>query len=101
FGKDLEQHMSRVGEAYIRQLIPAAQFAILKNDYRTLQGLIDASTSNPEVIGMAFYNANGDLLAYRGGKHSIHQPFTPPAFTGDYIESKQINPFTINLIAPI
>lgn len=101
FGKDLKQHMSRLGEAYIRQLLPAAQFAMLRNDDRTLQGLINASTINPEVKALAFYNASGMLLAYRGGKHSIHKPFNPPDFTGDYIESKQINPFTINFIAPI
>ncbi len=101
FGRDLEQHMSRLGEAYIRQLLPAAQFAILRNDNRTLQGLINASTINPEIKALTFYNASGQLLAYRGGKHSIHTPFTPPDFTGDYIESKQINPFTINFIAPI
>ena len=93
--------MSRLGEAYIRQLLPAAQFAMLRNDDKTLQGLINASTINPEVKALAFYNANGQLLAYRGGKHSIHKPFNPPDFTGDYIESKQINPFTINFIAPI
>ncbi|STX49934.1 sensory box histidine kinase/response regulator [Legionella hackeliae] len=40
-------------------------------------------------------------MAYRGGKHSIHKPFTPPEFTGDYIESKQIEPYTINFTAPI
>ncbi|KGP62742.1 histidine kinase [Legionella norrlandica] len=101
FGKDLKQHMSRLGEAYIRQLLPAAQYAMLRNDYRTLQGLINASTINPEVKALAFYNANGQLIAYRGGKHSIHKPFNPPDFTGDYIESKQINPLTINFIAPI
>ncbi|HAT8180076.1 TPA: response regulator [Legionella pneumophila] len=101
FGKDLKQHMSRLGEAYIRQLLPAAQYAMLRNDYRTLQGLINASTINPEVKALAFYNADGRLIAYRGGKHSIHKPFNPPDFTGDYIESKQINPFTINFIAPI
>jgi two-component system sensor histidine kinase BarA len=100
-GNDLQQHMSRMGEAYIRQLIPAAQFALLRNDDRTLQGLINASVINPEVQALAFYNASGQLLAYHGGKHSIHQPFHPPDFTGDYIESKQISPFTINFIAPI
>lgn len=93
--------MSRLGEAYIRQLLPAAQYAMLRNDSRTLQGLINASTINPEVKALAFYNSSGQLLAYRGGKHSIHKPFNPPDFTGDYIESKQINPFTINFIAPI
>lgn len=101
FGKDLQQHMSRLGEAYIRQLLPAAQLAMLRNDDRTLQGLINASTINPEVKALAFYNARGELIAFRGGKHSIHKPFNPPAFTGDYIESKQLNPFTINFIAPI
>lgn len=101
FGKNLKQHMSRLGEAYIRQLLPAAQYAMLRNDYRTLQGLINASTINPEVKALAFYNADGRLIAYRGGKHSIHKPFNPPDYTGDYIESKQINPFTINFIAPI
>ncbi|MFO8719330.1 ATP-binding protein [Legionella pneumophila serogroup 6] len=101
FGKDLKQHMSRLGEAYIRQLLPAAQYAMLRNDYRTLQGLINASTINPEVKALAFYNADGRLIAYSGGKHSIHKPFNPPDYTGDYIESKQINPFTINFIAPI
>lgn len=101
FGKDLEQHMSRLGEAYIRQLLPAAQFAMLRNDDRTLQGLINASTINPEVKALAFYNASGQLLAYRGGKHSLRKPFNPPSFTGDYIESKKIDPFTINFIAPI
>jgi len=100
-GKDLQQHMSRLGEAYIRQLLPAAQYAMLRNDDRTLQGLINASTINPEVKALAFYNASGQLLAYRGGKHSIHKPFNPPDFTGDYIESKQINPSTINFIAPV
>ena len=93
--------MSRLGEAYIRQLIPAAQYAMLRRDDRTLQGLINASTINPEVKALAFYNSEGQLIAYRGGKHSIHKPFNPPDFTGDYIESKQINPFTINFIAPV
>ncbi|KTD25816.1 two-component system sensor histidine kinase LetS [Legionella maceachernii] len=101
FNRDLKLHMSRLGEAYIRQLLPAAQFAMLRNDSRTLQGLINASTVNPEVKALAFYNAQGQLLAYRGGKHSIHKPFKPPEFTGDYIESKQIKPYTINFIAPI
>jgi len=101
YGNDLKQHMSRLGEAYIRQLIPAAQYAMLRRDDRTLQGLINASTINPEVKALAFYNSEGQLLAYRGGKHSLHKPFNPPQFTGDYIESKQINPFTINFIAPV
>ncbi|MFC3909192.1 two-component system sensor histidine kinase LetS [Legionella dresdenensis] len=101
FNKDLKQHISRMGEAYIRQLLPAAQLAMMRNDRRTLQGLINASTVNPEVMALAFYNAEGQLMAYRGGKHSITMPFKPPEFTGDYIESKQIKTYTINFVAPI
>ena len=101
FDKDLKQHMSRLGEAYIRQLLPAAQLAMMRNDRRTLQGLINASTVNREVMALAFYDAQGHLMAYRGGKHSIHSPFKPPEFTGDYIESKQIKPYAINFVAPI
>ncbi len=101
FNKDLNQHMSRLGEAYIRQLQPAVQFAMMRNDARTLQSLINASTINPEVQALAFYNSHGQLLAYRGGKHSLHKPFKPPQFTGDYIESKQTKPYTINFLAPI
>lgn len=101
FSRDLNQHLSRVGEAYIRQLIPAAQFALLRHDSRTLQGLVNASTVNPDIKTLAFYNANGQLLAYRGGKHALSAPFNPPPFTGDYVESKTIDTFTINFIAPI
>lgn len=101
FAKDLKQHKARLGEAYIRQLLPAVQFAMMKNDNRTLQGLINASTVNPEVKTLVFYNAQGLLLAYRGGKHSLNRPFKLPEFTGDYIESKTVNNKTINFIAPI
>jgi two-component system sensor histidine kinase BarA len=101
FGRDLRQHMTHMGEAYIRQLIPAAQFAMLRNDERALQNLINASIIDPEVKALAFYDANGQILAYYGGKHSLHHPFTPPDFTGDYIETKKINESIINFIAPI
>ena len=101
FSQDLKQHISHLGEAYIRQLLPVAQLAILRDDSRTLQGLIEASTINPEVKALAFYNAKGQLLAYRGGKHSLNNRFAPLEFTGDYIESKQLNPYSINFIAPI
>ncbi|KTD04055.1 transmission sensor LetS [Legionella geestiana] len=101
YGHDLKQHMSRLGEAYIRQLLPAAQFAMLQKDARTLQGLINASSINPEIKTIAFYNREGELLAYRGGKHSLVKPFSPPPFTGDYIESRHIDTNTIHFVAPV
>ena len=101
FSEDLKQHTEHLGETYIRQLIPAAQLALMHNDNRILQGLIDASNINPEVQSLAFYNAQGQLLAYRRGKHSLNKHFIPPEFTGDYIKKKQLNPYSMNFIAPI
>src|SRR3990167_2489491 len=90
FGNDLNQHIARLGESYIKQLLPAAQLAMMRHDWRTLQGLIDASTINSEIKALAFYNASGELIAYRGGKHAINKPFQPLQFTGDYVESQKI-----------
>jgi len=101
FNSDLKKQISHSGKAYIHQLLPVSQLAMLHNDNRTLQGLINSSTVNPEIQAIAFYNAKGQLLAYRGGKHSLNKRFRPPEFTGDFFESKQINPYTINFIAPI
>lgn len=101
FAHDLEQHTSHLGEAYIKQLIPAGQLALLRHDQRTLQGLIDASIINPEIRAIAFYNAKKQLLAYRGGKHRLSEPFSPPNYTGDFAESHPVSSDTINFIAPI
>ena len=102
FAKDLTQQISQQGQAYIRQLLPAAEFALLQNDRRTLQGLINASVVNPEVKAVAFYSSNGQLLAYRGGRHpqNYHMQ-TPNTFDGDYVKSTRINTSTINFTAPI
>ncbi|MGQ3892579.1 ATP-binding protein [Legionella sp. CNM-4043-24] len=101
FNKDLKQHVSRLGETYIRQLLPAAQLAMMRNDHRTLQGIINASIVNREVVALAFYDAEGRLIAYRGGKHSVNTPFKPPQFTGDYVERRRLTPYTANFVAPI
>lgn len=101
FEKDLSQHTARLGRAYIRQLLPAVELAMMRKDARTLQGLINASTVNPEITALAFYDATGHLIAYRGGKHSIHSPFKPPEFTGNYIEARPIKAHLVNFISPI
>lgn len=101
FHRDLKQHISRLGETCIRQLLPAAQLAMMRHDNRTLQGLVNASTVNREVMALAFYDTEGRLIAYRGGKHSITKPFTPPDFTGEYVEEKRLTPYTVNFVAPV
>ena len=101
FGNDLKQNISRLGESYIKQLLPAAQLAMMRQDLRTLQGLIDASTINSDVKALAFYNAGGELIAYRGGKHPINRRFHPLTYTGDYVESTKIDAHVINFVAPV
>lgn len=101
FAHDLEQHTSHLGEAYVRQLIPAAQLALFRHDRRTLQGLVDASTINPEIRSLAFYDSRKQLLAYRGGRHPLTNSLIPSGYPGDYTQTHPINPTTINFIAPI
>jgi two-component system sensor histidine kinase BarA len=101
YNNDLKQHIARLGQAYINQLLPFAQFALLHNDRQLLQELINASNLNPEIKSAAFYNANGQLLAYRGGKHLLRNPFSPPQFMQDSISSKQLTPYSINFVAAI
>jgi two-component system sensor histidine kinase BarA len=99
--RDLKSHITHLGEAYIHQLLPAAQLALLRDDRRTLQGLIDASTVNPEVKALSFYNAQGHLIAYRGGKPSLRRNVAHLLYTGNNIKRKQLNSHTVNFLTPI
>lgn len=93
----------KLGSSYINQFLPAAQFAMMRRDYRTLQGLINASTNNIDLKAVAFYNTKGQLLAYRGGHPSINKFFKLPAHgvIRNAIESKKLNSYTYNFLAPI
>lgn len=101
FSKDLEQYLKRLGHAYITQLMPAAELAMRRHDHRTLQGLINASTVNPDVTALAFYDAKGQLVAYRGGRHTMREPFQPPKKITEYITSRPLSTNTISFTAPI
>ncbi len=101
FNHELEQHTAHLGEAYIRQLLPAAELAMLRGDRKTLQGLIDASIVNEDVESLAFYDTKGYLLAYRGGQYIEQAPLKLPNIFSAKIEKKQIDPDTINFLAPI
>jgi two-component system sensor histidine kinase BarA len=99
--KDSDHQISKLGEGYIRQTLPAAQSALMKNDRKALQGLANDSIVNPEIKSLAFYDAKGHLIAYRGGKHPINTAFKAPDYVGDYIEKKRIQPYLINFVTPI
>ncbi len=101
YNKALKQQISQLGHAFINQLVPAAQVAIQQDDSRALQQLIDASSANPEIQSLAFYDANGKLLASRGGKHGLQYSFTAPKITKGYIFSKELPRFSTNFVAPI
>ena len=94
FNCDLKQHISRLGEAYIHQLLPAAQLAILRDDDRTLQGLIDASTINPEVQALAFYNSKNQLLISGVGMYC-------DIFGSQYMHLYGLTPNTMNDITNV
>ena len=98
----LGEHTSHLGEAYVNQLVPAAQLTILEGDTRSLQALVDSAVTNTDVLALAFYDATGRLLAYRGGKHPRHHNLPPASFrTGSFTESKSTNENSIRLFAPI
>lgn len=101
FSKDLDQNLINLGNSYVKQLLPAAQFSLLRQDTRSLQALINAATNNPDIKAISFYDQNGKLIAYRGGKHALNRQFIPGNYTGDFVESHKVNESTIQFLAPI
>ncbi|MDF1677077.1 MAG: ATP-binding protein [Legionellaceae bacterium] len=98
----LDEHTSHLGEAYVNQLVPAAQLTILEGDTRSLQALVDAAATNTDVLALAFYDATGKLLAYRGGKHPRHHTLPPASFrTSEFTETKPAGKDSIRFFAPI
>ncbi len=101
FNNALRQHLTHLGEAYIHQLLPMAQLAILRDDKRTLHELVDTSTINPEVEALAFYDAEGYLLAYRGSKRSLNKTIDPSKLNSEQIATKQLSASVTNFVIPI
>ncbi|MCH9757266.1 MAG: response regulator [Gammaproteobacteria bacterium] len=98
----LGEHSTHLGEAYVNQLVPAAQLTILEGDTRSLQALVDAAVTNTDVLALAFYDATGQLLAYRGGKHPKHHKLPPASFrTHGFIENQSVDPNSMRFFAPI
>ncbi|MDF1645434.1 MAG: ATP-binding protein [Legionellaceae bacterium] len=98
----LDEHTSHLGEAYVNQLVPAAQLTILEGDNRSLQALVDAAVTNADVLALAFYDSTGKLLAYRGGKYPRHHNLPPISFsTGGMTETKPKGQNSMRVFAPI
>lgn len=94
--REREDHIKHLADAYIRQLLPVAQLALIKNDTETLKALIDASIVNREVESLAFFDAQGHLLAYRGEKpialDKVHQTI---------VKKNPETPYEIEMVTPI
>ncbi|MDX2346622.1 MAG: ATP-binding protein [Legionella sp.] len=98
----LDEHTSNLGEAYVNQLVSAAQLTILEGDTRSLQALIDAAVTNRDVLTLAFYDASGQLLAYRGGKHPRRHSLPPESVrTSGFTETKANGRQSIRFFSPI
>jgi two-component system sensor histidine kinase BarA len=96
FNHNRRQHIAHLGEAYINQLLPVAQWAILQNNQQTLQGLAEASSVNQEIQSLAFYNKAGELLAYRGERPAYLLTTHPKRYHND-----THYPYRVQVIAPI
>ena len=98
YEKALKEHVSRLGHAFINQLVPAAQQAILDNNNRSLQQLIGDSSINPEIQSLAIYNAKGTLLVSRGNKHTLPNSLDPLSLKKNATESHDLPLYSINFI---
>jgi len=100
--KTLNHHSAHLGETYINQMLPIAQITLFEGDNRSLQGLVDSIATNEDILSIAFYDANGELLAYRGRhypqKHTI--PVLSPN-AGKVITSKAIDKYRLRFQSPI
>lgn len=98
FNQYLEKEITGVGDTFIRQLMPASEYALLNNDRRTLQGLINATLTNSSIKSIAFYNQKKQLIASRG------QASQPAPKLDKYIkrlQHKQVNLSTVRFMAPV
>ena len=96
FSHDRNEYLTHVGENYLRQLMPAAKWALIKQNKQVLQGLIDDSAVNQDIQALAFYDASGQLLVYRGERpaYSLHRIQTSTT-------TSHIDPYNVDIVTPI
>lgn len=101
FAKEINQEQKKLGFSTIRQLLPAAELALLNNDRLTLQGLINASVINPDIKSASFYDKNMRLVAYQGDTHIIVPSQYSTSITDEGIHVTQLDNYTLNFVSPI
>ncbi|MCX7896245.1 MAG: diguanylate cyclase [Rhodocyclaceae bacterium] len=64
---DLESALEVHAKSLVRQIEPAAEYALFSHDVRMLDRLVQAIVANdPDVVALAVYDAEGRLLASSG-----------------------------------
>lgn len=101
FSKEMNHQMEKLGRSYIRQLLPIGEYALLHNDGRTLEGIIDASLTNVHIKSVAFYDKNQNLVITRGHNYAYKQPPLSQKNLVNRVYYHEVAPHTINFIAPI
>ncbi len=101
YDKALNQHISRLGHAFISQLLIPAQIAIVNKDKDSLHKMVDTSIINPEIQAIAIYDNQGHLLACHGARYTTPMSFQPPSHTTQAITSKRQSPYSINFVTAI
>jgi two-component system sensor histidine kinase BarA len=61
-----KQERLESGNAYLKQLLPTVEFALTHRSIRTLQELVQASTTHPDLQALSIYNTKKELLVYHG-----------------------------------
>lgn len=64
--RNVDTHLNSLGSSMIRQLSPAAKYALLSNNIQILQGLTNSALENPRITAAAIFNSKGKLLAFSG-----------------------------------
>jgi len=99
FYSSMNVELVNQGWAIVRQLTPASEYALLTRNERLLQGLVNSSMVNQQISGLAFFDRDGKLAAYRGTpKTTISSMNVTPYKQIEYSYSGK---HTLRFIAPI
>lgn len=101
YNQELKRPIDHLKQVLINQLIPAAQEPLKKQNKKQLQLLVDASSTNPDIQSLAFYDTTGQLLAYRGNKKLQALALTVLEQHKNNGISQTTKPYCIDFLAPV
>lgn len=69
--EDTKQERMNSAKTYLKQLLPTTEFALAHQTNATLQELVQASTTHPDLKALSIYNVKKELLVYHGTPISL------------------------------